>query len=155
MVVMGDGYTAADMPRFRAHLDKHLNVLWSIEPFRSYRNYINVYAVEVPSPESGITCDPEVRLQKNTTLGLEFGNAGGGGGGCTNINARGITPQRGREALIREYAAKATPQLRPDSDHREHRHVRRHRRIAGDDVRRQFARDRSSRRTSSGIRWDG
>jgi hypothetical protein len=109
MVVMGDGYTAAEMPRFRAHLDKHLNVLWSIEPFRSYRNYINVYAVEVVSPESGITCDPEVRLQKNTALGLEFGNAGGGGGGCTNINARGITPQRGKEAVIREYAAKATP----------------------------------------------
>ena len=108
MVVMGDGYTAADMPSYRAHLDKHLNVLWSIEPFRSYRNYINVYSVEVISPESGITCDPEVRLQKNTTLGLEFGNAGGGGGGCTNINARGITPQRGREGLIRQYAAQAT-----------------------------------------------
>src|SRR5262245_31840860 len=109
MVVMGDGYTAADMPKYRAHLDKHLNVLWSIEPFRSYRNYINVYSVEVVSPESGITCDPEVRLQKNTALGLEFGNAGGGGGGCTNINARGITPQRGKEATIRDYAAKATP----------------------------------------------
>ena len=103
MVIMGDGYTAAEMPRFRAHVDKHLNILWSIEPFRSYRNYINVYAVEVVSPESGITCDPEVRERKNTPLGLEFG------GGCTNINARGITPARGRDALIREYAAKATP----------------------------------------------
>jgi hypothetical protein len=50
MVVMGDGYTEADMPKYRAHLDKHLNVLWSIEPFRSYRNYINVYSVEVVSP---------------------------------------------------------------------------------------------------------
>ena len=59
MVVLGDGYTAAEMPQFRAHLDKHLNVLWSIEPFRSYRNYINVYAVEIVSAESGITCDPE------------------------------------------------------------------------------------------------
>jgi hypothetical protein len=108
MVVMGDGYTEADLPKYRAHLDKHLNVLWSIEPFRSYRNYINVYSVEVVSSESGITCDPEVRLPKNTTLGLEFGNAGGGGGGCTNINARGITPMRGRDALIRQYAAQAT-----------------------------------------------
>ena len=92
MVVMGDGYTAADMPRFRAHLDKHLNVLWSIEPFRSYRNYINVYAVEIESAESGITCDPEVRERSNTPLGLEFG------GGCTNINARGITPARGKQS---------------------------------------------------------
>ena len=53
MVVLGDGYTAADMPKFRAHLDKHLNMLWSIEPFRSYRNYINVYAVEIVSRRVG------------------------------------------------------------------------------------------------------
>ena len=68
MVVLGDGYTAAEMPRFRAHVDKHLNVLWSIEPFRSYRNYINVYAVEIVSGESGITCDPEVRERRNTPV---------------------------------------------------------------------------------------
>ena len=103
MVVMGDGYTAADMPKYRAHLDKHLNVLWSIEPFRSYRNYINVYSVEIVSGESGITCDPEIRERRTTPLGLEFG------GGCTNINARGITPAQGKAAVIRDYAAKATP----------------------------------------------
>jgi IgA Peptidase M64 len=103
MVVLGDGYTAAEMPKFRAHLDKHLNVLWSIEPFRSYRNYINVYAVEIVSGESGITCDPEVRQQRNTPLGMQFG------GGCTNINARGITIPQEKQALTRQYAAKATP----------------------------------------------
>ena len=105
MVVMGDGYTAAEIPKFRAHLDKHLNVLWSIEPFRSYRNYINVYAVEVVSPESGIHCDPEVREPRNTTLGLQFG------GGCTNPNARGITVGKDHQALVREYAARATPHV--------------------------------------------
>ena len=103
MVVLGDGYTAAEMPKFRAHLDKHLNVLWSIEPFRSYRNYINVYAVEIVSGDSGITCDPEVRQQRNTPLGMQFG------GGCTNINARGITIPQEKQAVTREYAAKATP----------------------------------------------
>ena len=48
-------------PKFRPHLDKHLNMLWSIEPFRSYRNYFNVYAVEIASQQSGIDCDPEIR----------------------------------------------------------------------------------------------
>src|SRR4249919_399045 len=62
LVVLGDGYTKAELPKFRQHLDKHLNVLWSLEPFRSYRNYINVYAVEIESPESGITCDPASRV---------------------------------------------------------------------------------------------
>src|SRR5688572_9871948 len=69
LVVMSDGYTAAEMPKYRAHLDKHLNVLWSIEPFRSYRNYINVYSVEIVSGESGVSCDPEVRVQRKTPLG--------------------------------------------------------------------------------------
>ena len=103
MVVLGDGYTAADMPKFRAHLDKHLNILWSIEPFRSYRNYINVYAVEIVSGESGITCDPEIRERRNTPLGMEFG------GGCTNINARGITIPQDKQEITRKYAAMATP----------------------------------------------
>ena len=100
MVVLGDGYTAAEMPKFRAQVDRHLNVLWSIEPFRTYRNYINVYAVEIVSGDSGIRCDPEVRQQKTTPLRLQFG------GGCTNPNARGIT---GDIAAARAYAAKATP----------------------------------------------
>src|SRR5688572_33236716 len=46
MVVMGDGYTAADMPRYREHLDNHLNILWSTDPLRNYRNHIHHYSVE-------------------------------------------------------------------------------------------------------------
>ena len=100
LVVMGDGYTAAELPKYRAQLDKHLNVLWSIEPFRSYRNYINVYSVEIVSGESGITCDPEIRQQKKTPLGTHFQ------GGCTNPNARGILVN---QDAAREYAKRATP----------------------------------------------
>ncbi|WP_433020433.1 M64 family metallopeptidase [Kribbella sp. CA-294648] len=76
LVVMGDGYTAADLPKFRQQVDKHLNVLWSIEPFKSYRNYINVYAVEIPSPESGVDCDPNLTSPKVDTP-LQMGFWGG------------------------------------------------------------------------------
>ncbi|MDQ3418340.1 MAG: M64 family metallopeptidase [Acidobacteriota bacterium] len=100
LVVMSDGYTAADMPKYRAHLDKHLNVLWSIEPFRSYRNYINVYSVEIASGESGVSCDPEVRVQRKTPLGAHFTD------GCSNPNARGILVNQN---VAREYARRATP----------------------------------------------
>jgi hypothetical protein len=100
LVVMSDGYTSADMPKYRAQLDKHLNVLWSIEPFRSYRNYINVYSVEIPSPESGITCDPQVREPRKTPLGAHFQ------GGCTNPNARGILVN---QDAARAFAKQATP----------------------------------------------
>jgi hypothetical protein len=115
LVVLADGYTAADMPEFRRNLDKHLNIMWSLEPFRSYRNYFNVYAVESVSPDSGLTCDPglleeqgmdpalRTKLQHRDTLfGLNFG------GGCTNVNARGVTPLNTLNARVREYAAKAT-----------------------------------------------
>jgi hypothetical protein len=115
LVVLADGYTAADMPKFRQDLDKHLNILWSIEPFRSYRNYFNVYAIEAVSTDSGIRCDPllleepnmdaalrQKLQQRNTVFGLGFG------GGCTNINARGVTPSAGMQPKVREYASRAT-----------------------------------------------
>jgi hypothetical protein len=76
LVVMGDGYTAAELPKFRDQVDKHLNVLWSIEPFKSYRNYLNVYAVEIPSPQSGVDCDPDLTSPKVDTP-LQMGFWGG------------------------------------------------------------------------------
>ncbi|MFI5728553.1 M64 family metallopeptidase [Kribbella sp. NPDC051587] len=76
LVVMGDGYTAAELPKFREQVDKHLNVLWSIEPFKSYRNYINVYAVEIASPQSGVDCDPNLTSPKIDTP-LQMGFWGG------------------------------------------------------------------------------
>ena len=59
LVILGDGYTAAEMQKFRDQVDKHLNIQWSFEPFKSYRNYFNVYMIEVESPVSGISCDPD------------------------------------------------------------------------------------------------
>ena len=100
LVILGDGYTAEEMPTFRRHVDKHLNILWSLEPFRSYRNYINVYAVEIVSGESGITCDPAHREVRTTPLGMRFG------GGCDNPNARGINVE---QESARHYARMATP----------------------------------------------
>ncbi|MEV6287349.1 M64 family metallopeptidase [Kribbella sp. NPDC051770] len=73
LVVMGDGYTAAELPKFREQVDKHLNILWSIEPFKSYRNYLNVYAIEIPSPQSGVDCDPNLTSPKvDTPLSMGF-----------------------------------------------------------------------------------
>lgn len=73
LVFLGDGYTAAESGKFRADVDRHLNVLWSIEPFASYRSYVNVWAVEVPSAESGVDCDPSLDApRRDTPLGMGF-----------------------------------------------------------------------------------
>ncbi|MFF8841332.1 M64 family metallopeptidase [Streptomyces sp. NPDC015127] len=73
LVVLGDGYTAAELPEFRADVETHLNVLWSTEPFASYRSYINVWAVETASAESGVDCDPSLDApRRDTALGMGF-----------------------------------------------------------------------------------
>ncbi|GAA4673269.1 peptidase [Phytohabitans rumicis] len=107
LVVLGDGYTAAEIPKFRADVDRHLNVQWSIEPFRSYRNYFNVYAIEMVSGESGIRCDPDddpPNPDRITPLGLHYAD------GCVNPLARGITFQSyGTQALNRYLAELVAP----------------------------------------------
>ncbi|WP_157549889.1 M64 family metallopeptidase [Nonomuraea candida] len=67
LIIMGDGYTEAEQDEFRADADRHLNVMWSIEPFKSYRNYVNVYRVDIVSGESGISCDPGLDAPRRTT----------------------------------------------------------------------------------------
>ena len=75
--------------------------MWATEPFRTYRNYINVYAVEIASIDYGVRCDPDGRVRhpdgtirdtgvregpintKNTALRMIFD------GGCSNPLARG------------------------------------------------------------------
>lgn len=76
LVLLGDGYTEADLPTFRSHVDKHLNTLWTIEPFKSYRSYFNVYAVEIVSAESGVDCDPGLTDPRRDTV-LDMGFWGG------------------------------------------------------------------------------
>ncbi|MFB9517755.1 M64 family metallopeptidase [Streptomyces purpureus] len=76
LVILGDGYTAEEQDAFRADVDKHLNVLWSTEPFASYRSYINVWAVETPSPQSGVDCDPSLDAPRRDTP-LDMGFWGG------------------------------------------------------------------------------
>ncbi|MDG4787516.1 M64 family metallopeptidase [Micromonospora sp. WMMD1102] len=99
LILLGDGYTAAELPKFHADVDRHLNVQWSIEPYRGYRNYFNVYVIEIVSGESGIRCDPDddpPAPDRITPLGLHYAD------GCTNPLARGITFQPyGTSALDR------------------------------------------------------
>ncbi|TDV52113.1 M64 family metallopeptidase [Actinophytocola oryzae] len=93
LVVLGDGYTTADMPKFREHVDKHLNVLWTIEPFKSYRSYVNVYAVEITSAESGVDCDPGLDSgEKDTALGMGFW------GGCNPSSVQRLLTVNGTAA---------------------------------------------------------
>src|ERR1700742_854511 len=101
MILMGDGYQKDQQSIFREDLDRNLALMWATEPFRSYRNYINVYAVELASIDYGVRCDPDGRKRhangtirdtgeregpsnlKNTALRMMYGD------GCTNPLSRG------------------------------------------------------------------
>ncbi|OKJ93495.1 peptidase [Streptomyces sp. CB03234] len=104
LVLLGDGYTAEQLPEFRADVDKHLNVLWSIEPFASYRSYVNVWAVEVPSAESGVDCDPDLGApRRDTPLGMGFW------GGCdANSVQRLLTVDSGAASALADLVPGST-----------------------------------------------
>ena len=53
IVIMGDGYTAAEMPIFRAHATAFISKFLSKEPMATYKNTFNIYRVEVKSNQSG------------------------------------------------------------------------------------------------------
>ncbi len=75
IVIVGDGYAAGDMEKFRKDA-KHFNdVMFSTEPFRNRRNDFNVRAIEVVSPESGID-KPDKNIWKNTALGTMYNTFG-------------------------------------------------------------------------------
>ena len=133
LVILGDGYTAAEMQKFRDQVDKHLNIQWSFEPFKSYRNYFNVYMIEVESPVSGISCDPDDgNVRRATPLRLQYAAT------CpAEPNARGITFGSGG-TRGHQLARRADPGRRrrqpADADAGQHEHLRRHRRHRRDDV---------------------
>jgi hypothetical protein len=53
LVFLSDGYTAAQLPNFITRVTDFKNNLFTQPPFSNYKNFFNVYAIKVPSVESG------------------------------------------------------------------------------------------------------
>ncbi|WP_160422953.1 M64 family metallopeptidase [Agromyces seonyuensis] len=97
LVILGDGYTADEQDEFYEQVETHLETMWSIEPFKSYRNNFNVYAVGIVSGESGVSCDRTLDApRRDTPLKMAFW------GGCNaNSVERLLTVNN---TLARQYA---------------------------------------------------
>jgi hypothetical protein len=54
LLLMGDGYTAAEMEKWHRDARRLTEILFSVSPFRERRSDFNVWAVDTPSDESGI-----------------------------------------------------------------------------------------------------
>lgn len=76
LVVVGDGYTDEEQELFRRDAQRNIQLLFSIEPYRAYRDLFNVWLVEVESRESGIDNDPTPGVSRDTALDAGFWCAG-------------------------------------------------------------------------------
>jgi hypothetical protein len=71
LLVIGEGYTAAQMPKFHQDVQRLLPALFSEEPFKSRRTDFNVRALDLPSAESGVN-RPNAGVFHRTPLSAEY-----------------------------------------------------------------------------------
>ena len=72
IVILGDGYTAAEMEKFRNDAKRLTDVLLSVEPYKSRKNDLNIRAIETPSQQSGVN-KPHPGVFKRTPLSISYG----------------------------------------------------------------------------------
>ena len=55
LLLLGDGYTAAEMDKWHKDAKRLTDTLFAVSPFRERKSSFNVWAIDVPADESGIT----------------------------------------------------------------------------------------------------
>ena len=71
LLVISEGYTEAELPKFRRDAGRLLEALFAQEPFKSRRGDFNVRALELPSPASGVN-RPNAGVFRRTPLSAEY-----------------------------------------------------------------------------------
>lgn len=71
LVIIAEGYTQEQMPKFVADAQKMTDYLFSVPPFNAHKNKFNIYAIESPSQESG-TDIQGANIYRNTLLHSHF-----------------------------------------------------------------------------------
>ena len=54
LLLLGDGYTAAEMDKWRADARRLAGILFAASPFKEHRTAFNVWAADTPAEESGV-----------------------------------------------------------------------------------------------------
>lgn len=74
VVILGDGYLESELPDFMEHAIKFSGGFFTETPFKEFINYFNVFAISVPSNESGAALNP------SNLIDNYFGSTFGAGG---------------------------------------------------------------------------
>lgn len=67
LLILGDGYTAKEMEKFHADAKRLTDALFREEPFKSRKSDFNVYVIDTPSSESGVS-RPHEDIYKRSAL---------------------------------------------------------------------------------------
>jgi len=71
LAFIAEGYTAEEMPKFLKDARRIADYFFTVKPYSDYKNRFNIYAVESPSDESGVTI-PGRGVYVNTCAGSNF-----------------------------------------------------------------------------------
>jgi len=75
LVILAEGYAAAEREKFQQDLARFSGLIFSQEPYKTYRDRFNVSGLFKPSAESG-SDEPSYDSFKNTALGTQFDSFG-------------------------------------------------------------------------------
>jgi len=71
LLLLGDGYTAAEMLKWHADAKRFAEMLFSQPPFKERRSSFNVWALDTPAAESGVS-RPSDGVWHNSPLGTSY-----------------------------------------------------------------------------------
>jgi len=71
LVLLGEGYTAAERDKFHADVARLVRRLFDTEPFKSRKSDFNVWAIDLASENSGVN-RPQVGQFRRTPLSVEY-----------------------------------------------------------------------------------
>ena len=71
LLILGEGYTATEMEKFRADVRRMVDVLFTFEPYKSRKNDFNVRAIDLPSEMSGVN-RPQVEQFRRTPISVQY-----------------------------------------------------------------------------------
>ena len=71
LLILGDGYTQAELPKFEAKARQLAAHLFTVSPFKEHAGDFNVWALTVPVPVSGVS-RPSTDVHHATATGLRY-----------------------------------------------------------------------------------
>ena len=71
LLILGEGYSEAEIQTFHADAKRAAEVLFGFEPFKSRRNDFNVWAVDLPAAQSGVS-RPRAEQFRRTPISTQY-----------------------------------------------------------------------------------